>query len=226
MNTLNRYFHTELQGIRDDLVVMAARAIEVTDWAIRGLIDGDPQLLHDVINADDSIDELDVRIDAESVRYITLRAPVASDVRLLTVAMKAAHDLERCGDEACSIAKRALRIQDRSMIDWRPFEEMSRQTIHLLREAIEAFVEEDAEKARQLPIKDKSIDDLNRDNFTRLNEWIMEDRMHSIPATQLMFISKSIERIGDHATNIAEEVYFLLRGEDIRHTNAVRHGQE
>lgn len=223
---MKRFFHSDLETIRSCLVLMGQRSIEVSRLAVRGLVENDSSLLEKVLEEDDEIDRLDVQIDTDSVKYISLRSPVASDVRLLTVAMKAAHDLERCGDEACSIAKRARKINaDGAFGNYFEIPAMADKAFMLLRDAMDSFIEEDNEKARDLPKRDKAIDDLNRENFAALNAMILENPAASPSATQLMFVSKSLERIGDHAANIAEEVYYLFSGEDIRHTDVVRRSE-
>ncbi len=220
---MKRYFHSELDDLRKHLILMGERSIDSVRLAMQSLLADDVSLAGQVIALDDEIDRLEVLIDAECVRYITLRQPVAHDVRLMTVAMKANHELERSGDEATSIAKRARRLAQFGKVDdFFHIPRMGDLALEQLRDAMDAFITEDAEKAKLVPRRDKEIDDLNRDNYVKFTDKISQNPEISRVSIELIFISKSLERIADHATNIAEEVIFLLKGEDIRHTPEVR----
>lgn len=220
---MKRFYLSEIEQLRNHLMLIAEKATDSVRNAIEALEQGDVELAEEVIVGDDEIDELEVAIDAEASRYITLRAPVASDLRLVTVAMKASHDLERIGDEATSICKRTIRLGARKKeISYGAIRRMADLTLALIREAVDSLIEENSTKARELPQKDKLIDELHRENYTLYTEKVMAEP-HLAPAyIELIFISKSLERIGDHATNIAEEVVYLKKGEDIRHTDQVR----
>lgn len=219
---MKRYFQEELAEIHSRLLMMGELAIEAVRKSVQSLIEDDGALAASVIASDDDIDILEKEIDSECVRYITLRAPVASDVRLITVAMKTCHELERIGDEANSIAKRSrklIALPPESLVG---IPRMADLTINLLKESMDCFIQEDAKTAFDLPKKDKEIDDIHRENFFKLTEAISKNPDDSALYVDLIFVSKSLERIADHATNIAEEVVFLLKGQDVRHSDEVK----
>ncbi len=220
---MHPFYQSELKEIRQNLVLMGERAIEVVRLAVQSLIESEPDISDRVIVMDDRIDELELAIDSEAIRYISLRSPVASDLRLLTMAMKACHDLERIGDEATTIAKYSKQIQ--SKLPAKHFygiPAMSELVIDQLRNALDSFIGEDAEIAHSVPQKDRLIDELHRDNYTALIAAVRENAELAEQSIELIFISKALERIGDHATNVAEDVIYLLEGDDVRHTEAVK----
>lgn len=215
---MQRYFHKELEDFRSRILLMGEKAIEIVRLAIDALMEDDPGLIDIVLGKDDAIDELEKQIDAEAIRYISLRAPVGSDLRLLAVGMKGGHDLERVGDEATSIAKRARKRHEQLPLrDFGSIPEMADLSLAMLRDAINAFIEEDEEKALSILIRDKRVDDLNKQNFADFTAAISRESSLTEAMLDLMFVSKGIERIADHATNIAEEVIYMLRGQDVRH---------
>ncbi len=215
---MRRYFHNELESLRTNLVRMGELTIEVTRLAIESLVKADAQLAAEVIEMDASVDSLELTIDREAIRYISLRSPVASDLRLLTTAMKASHDLERVGDEATGIAKRAralsLSSPPRGIFQ---IPELAEMSLDLLRDALDSFIDEDLEKALTIPLRDKKVDAVNRETGEHYKQVIMDNPLLCDQAIELIFVARSLERIGDHAKNIAEEVIFLLSGEDIRY---------
>lgn len=216
---MKRFFHSELEHVRSDLILMGRKSVEMCQLAIRALLEGDNALVDQVLAADDDIDELNKTIDQEAIRYIALRAPVASDVRLLTVAMKCARELERVSDEAVTIAKRAREVNNLGGFpDFCQIPREAELCIELLNQALDIFTEENAEKARDLPQKDKEIDRLYRESYEKLTAFILSNREASERAVSLMFIAKALERIGDHASNIGVETYYMLAGVDLRHT--------
>lgn len=221
---MRRFYFEELKTLRNHLLLMAEKSIFSVRYAVQALVEGDANLARQVLEDDDAIDQLEVEIDAEASRYITLRAPVASDMRLVTVAIKISHDLERIGDEATSIAKRTIRLSegDTSSIDLGAIPKMGELALSQIRASIDCLIEEDATKALGLPAKDKEIDNLHKANNTLFLERVGEKPTTAAAQVDLIFISKSLERIGDHATNIAEEIVYLLQGHDIRHTDKTK----
>jgi phosphate transport system protein len=202
---------------------MGERCIEIVRLASRALFEANVEFAKAVMDKDDAIDQLEVMIDAEAIRYISMRAPVARDLRLLTVGMKAAHDLERVGDEATSIARRVIKLDAGLPVkDFLSLPEMSSLTLEMLRDSIDSFIDGDAEKAIAIPMRDKEVDKFNRQNYDTLARQITQDTGNVNRYLDLMFISKSLERIADHASNISEEVVFLYRAEDLRHSPTVK----
>lgn len=223
---MKRFFHSELEQFRSNLVLMAERCLEIVRMAERSLFDGSVELAKEVIACDDSIDQLEMVLDAEGIRYISMRAPVAKDLRLLTVGMKTSRDLERVADEATSIARRVIKLDATLPVrEFHNLPEMFLHTHEMLRDAIDSFLEGDASKAIAIPARDKLVDRLNKDNYALLSRQIAADPSQVDRFLELIFISKSVERIADHASNIAEEVVYLYKGEDVRHSPVVKDQQ-
>ncbi len=212
---MQRYFHKELEEIRSKLILIGEKANEAGRLAVEGFIQSDLEKTQAAVKMDDEIDDLEVQIDRDAVRYITLRSPVAMDVRLIFVAIKASHDLERAGDEAHSIAKRTRSILTRDGKVTNPVkvEEMSVLAFAMMRDAITSFLDEDLEMAEGIIERDKEVDRLNKENYKALSRGVKEESGEASTSIETILISKSIERIADHAKNLAEEVIYLLTGE-------------
>lgn len=220
---MKRFFDIELESFRSNLLQMGERAIDQTRLAMKALTDSDINLADKVIAADDEIDKLEVKIDEEAIRYMTLRGPVASELRLVVVGMKASHDLERVGDEANSIARRARKLAIEPCLElYADLPRMTNIALEMLRDALDCFVQEDDQKALAVIRRDSEVDNLNRLLYRRLTSYMIEKPETIARAMELMFISKSVERIADHATNIAEEMVFLAGGRDIRHSDVAK----
>lgn len=220
---MRRFFDAELETFRSHLILMGETAVRQVRDALRALVEGDSALARSVIVADDELDTLEVKIDNEAVRFMNLRAPIASDLRLVIVGMKAGHDLERVGDEASNIAKRAIKLSAEPPL--KPYVDIPRMTeitMEMLRDALDCLLQGDEAKALAVCKRDVEVDNLNRQVYRELTSFMVENPETISRAIELMFISKSIERIADHATNIAEETVFLFRGKDVRHTDEVK----
>lgn len=219
----HHFYESELETFRSHLVLMGETAIRQVDNAVNALINSDLTAAEAVVKADDELDRLEVLIDDEAVRYMNLRAPIASDLRLAIVGMKASHDLERVGDEATSIARRALKLAPEPRL--KPYVDIPRMrdiALEMLRDSLDCFLHGDIEKALSVCRKDAEVDLLNKQLYRELSSFMIEDPKTTTRALELMFISKSLERIADHATNIAEETIYLAKGEDVRHTDLVK----
>lgn len=212
---MQRYFHKELEEIRNKLILIGEKANEAGRLAVDGFIESDLEKTQAAVKMDDEIDDLEVEIDRDAVRYITLRSPVSSDVRLIFVAIKASHDLERAGDEAHSIAKRTRSIltRDGKVTNAVAIEEMSKLAFDMMRDAITSFLDEDLELAQGIIERDKEVDKLNKKNYKALSKDLRVDNGETSTNIETILISKSVERIADHAKNLAEEVIYLLTGE-------------
>jgi phosphate transport system protein len=210
---MKRFYHHELEDLRTKLILIGEKANEAARIAIDGYLEGDMAKVEQAIALDDAIDQLEVEIDQASVRYITLRSPVSSDVRFILVAIKASHDLERAGDEAHNIALRAKDIlsRDGCASNTVTIEQMSKLTCSMMRDAITALVEENLELAQEVIARDKEVNELHQENYKTLTTHAEDDDTDSPTRFQKVFISKSIERIADHAKNLAEEVIYLLK---------------
>ncbi|MFT3782235.1 MAG: phosphate signaling complex protein PhoU [Nibricoccus sp.] len=215
---MKRFFDTELETFRSHLLLMGEKSIAQVRRSLKSLVEADISLADQVIAADDELDRLEVEIDEEAIRYMNLRAPIATELRLVIVGMKASHDLERVGDEATNIARRAVRLaaepQLKAYVD---IPRMADMALQMLRDALDCFLNGDAAKAVAVVQRDSEVDVLNKQLYRELTSFMIEKPDTISRALELMFISKSIERIADHATNIAEEMVFLFQAKDIRH---------
>lgn len=224
---MKRFFDNELESLRSHLLQMGDRAIEQVRLSVRALTEADLAIADRVIQADDELDQLEVQIDDEAIRYMTLRGPVATELRLVIVGMKASHDLERVGDEATSIARRARRLAIEPKVDlYADLLRMTNIALEMLHDALDCFVHVDDQKALSVIRRDPEVDNLNRIVYRRLTSYMIENPDTIARALELMFISKSLERIADHATNIAEEMIYLAKGKDVRHSEQVKQAQQ
>lgn len=222
---MKRFFDAELETFRSHLILMGETSVRQVRDAIKALVEGDIGLADRVIAADDELDHLEVSIDEEAVRYMNLRAPIATELRLVIVGMKASHDLERVGDEATGIAKRAVRLAAEPPL--KPYVDIPRMAaiaLEMLRDALDCFLNGDTEKAIAVIRRDSEVDAINKQLYRELTSYMIEKPGTISRAIELMFISKSIERIADHATNIAEEMIYLAKGQDVRHNDSVKNG--
>lgn len=222
---MKRFFDAELETFRSRLLLMGERAVSQIHDALKALVEGDVALADRVIAGDDELDRLEMEIDDEAIRYMNLRSPVATELRLVIVGMKASHDLERVGDECTSIAKRAVRLAGQSPI--KPYVDIPRMaeiSVEMLRDALDCFLHSDTEKALAVVRRDSEVDAINKQLYRELSSYMVENPATTTRALELMFISKSIERIADHACNIAEEMVFLAKAQDIRHREELKKG--
>ena len=212
---MQRYFHDELQELRNKLTLLGEKSNDAARLSVESLLEGDLEMADRVLALDDAIDDLEKEIGHACMRYISLRSPVTTDARLILVALKASHDFERVGDEAHTIARKArdILIREGRLCEPLKFREMSHLSCNLLHDAITCFVEEDIEKAEAVIKMDQEIDALNNHHYETLTAETMQKQLSDASRFDAVLISKSIERIGDHAKNLANEVIYLLRGD-------------
>lgn len=197
---------------------MASHAEEALTLAMRALTERDDALVDDVLRNDAILDQYEIEVDDLSIHLLAM-APLAGELRLITVAMKISQNLERVGDEAVAIALCAGSLNAEAPL--KPYVDlplMSATSRQMLNEAITAFVERSSERARGLLPRDKDVDQLNRQLHRELASFMIERPVNIPRCLHLMGIAKAFERVADHATNIAEEVVYLYEGKDIRHT--------
>ena len=212
----------EIAALKDKLLTMASLSEEAITQSVRALVDRDDDLARQVKASDDAIDRLEVDVDEVSIGMLA-KAPLARDLRFIIVAMKIAHDLERVGDEAVAIAKRAIKLnQEPQLKPYVDIPRMASMALEMIRDGIDAFVSRDTAKARALLTRDEQVDDLHKQLQRELVSYMLEAPPNISRCLHLMQVAKRIERIADHATNIAEEVVYLHEGRDIRH----KHGDE
>jgi len=211
------HYAEEMTRLKDSLLAMASHAESAVARAMRTLVERDDALGRQVQEDDNILDRFEIEIDEAAVHILT-KAPLATDLRLTTVAMKISQNLERVGDEAVTIARRAIDLNTEPQL--KPYVDLPRMatmSLEMLRDGITAFITRDPEKARAVVPRDHDVDNLNRQLHRELSSYMVERPTTITRCLHLMVISKSLERIADHATNIAEEVVYLYEAKDIRH---------
>jgi phosphate transport system protein len=226
MNEKHRHFHDELNQVKVQLLTMSGEAEAALGLAVEALLGRDPTKAQQVIASDRVIDKMEVEIEEQCVSLLALQQPMARDLRTLIAATKIATDLERVGDHAVNIAQSAVRLAKSRRIAPEPeLVEMARLTREMLSDALEAFVRGDSQAGRDVCLRDDKVDALNRSVFRILLTHMMEDP-HVIGAgMELFLVSRNLERVADLATNIGEDVVFLVEGKSIKH-HAEREGRD
>ncbi len=215
----HRHFDEELAELKATLVQMAGLAEDQIDKALAALVKRDSDQARQVIDRDHQVNALDVEIDEECIRLLALHQPAARDLRLVTTAMKISTELERISDLAENICERTIELNEEPQL--KPYIDIPRMgnmTRMMVKESIDAFVKDDSALARKVLTDDDVVDDLMEQVFRELLSFMIEDPQTISRAIRLSFIAKYLERIADHATNIAELVVYLVEGKIIRHT--------
>lgn len=208
----------EFAALKEKLLTMSSLAASSVQNAVKALVERNDDLARQVEAADDQLDALEIELDELAIVLLS-RGPVASDLRMITVAMKITHDLERVGDEATTVARRAVDLNKEPQL--KPYVDIPRMAamaLEMLNDGLEAFVSRDTARARAVLPRDKDVDALHKQLQRELVTFMLEQPPTITRCLHLMQISKRIERIADHATNIAEEVVYLYEGRDIRHS--------
>ena len=214
-----RHFDDELADLKTKLLRMAAQTEDQIDKALTALVTRDSALAREVIERDHEINALDVEIDEESIRLLALHQPAARDLRLVTTAMKIATELERISDLAENVCERTIELNEEPQL--KPYIDipmMGNMARMMVKQSIDAFVKDDSTLARKVLTDDDYVDDLMEQLFRELLSFMIEDTQTISRAIRLSFIAKYLERMADHATNIAELVVYLVEGKIIRHT--------
>ncbi|HSA96034.1 MAG TPA: phosphate signaling complex protein PhoU [Acidobacteriota bacterium] len=218
MSKTERPFDEELKALKEKLLAMAARAEEQIALAVRGLKDREEGLACQVLERESAVNLLDVEIDEMALRLLALRQPMAADLRFITAAMKISSDLERIGDLAVNIAERTIDLlkspQLKPLID---IPRMARIAQEMVRDALTAFINGDDRLARDVCERDDQVDRLNDQVFRELLTYMMQDPHTISRAVDLILVGRHLERIADHATNIGEDVIYMVRGKTIKH---------
>ena len=211
-----RSFSEDLEKLSDDLLRMGGLAESLLEDATLSITRSDIKLGQEVIKRDKEIDALQVEIEQSIFKLLALRQPLAHDLRTVVTALKVTNDLERIGDLAKNMAKRSIAIgAHESLPGLKGLERMSRAVSLQLKKVLDSYTSGDAEIAHELWLKDEEIDEHYNSIFREVLTYMMEDPRNIGHCTHLLFIAKNLERIGDHCTNIAEEVYFLVTGESL-----------
>ena len=214
----SKQFEQQLRALKDKLLLMSHHAEKMIADAIRALVERRPSLAEEVIKSDDEMDQLELDVDNQCYEILALEQPVARDLRFIATALKIVRDIERIGDIAVNIAERAIElIQEPEMKRLIDLPIMAEAAQRILKESLDAFVNSDAELAEKVIRDDQFVDDCYEQIFRELLTYMMEDTKYISRALKVIFIAKHLERVGDHSSNIAEMVIFLVRGQDIRH---------
>ncbi|MCJ7586398.1 MAG: phosphate signaling complex protein PhoU [Candidatus Aminicenantes bacterium] len=215
---MERRFDEELKDLKEKLLRMAGLAEDSIAKAVKALKDRDRALVGQVFEQEDRINLLEIEIDEVCMRLLALRQPMAGDLRFITSAMKIGSELERIGDQSVNIAERTTELlkvpQLKPLID---IPRMAGLAQAMVVDSINAFVNRDAELARQICARDDEVDQINHQIFRELLTYMMEDPATIPRAVELILIGRHLERIADHATNIGEDVIYLVKGKSIKH---------
>jgi phosphate transport system protein len=211
-------FDMELKELKEQLLYEGALVESAIKNAITALLDRHSEIALKVIETDDVINAKEVEIDEFCLKLLALRQPAARDLRFITTAIKINYDLERIGDMAVNICERVLELnQEPQLKPYIDLPTMATTVQIMVKESLEAFVKEDVELARKVTLDDEKVDQLLDQMFRELLTYMMQDTKTITRATRLLFISKYMERMADHAVNIAELVIFMVEGKIIRH---------
>jgi len=214
-----KQYDAELNEIRSLLLEMGGKVEQMIADAMKSLVERDSDLARRLIATDHQINHLEMEIDEKCLQVLARRQPAARDLRFITLALKIVTDLERIGDQCTSVAKRAVELNEEPPL--KPYIDLPRMANWasvMVKEALDAFVRGDSELAIKVCRDDAFVDSLNEQIQRELLTFMMEDPSTISRAMKLNYISKYLERIADHATNVAEMVIFMVKGKDIRHT--------
>jgi phosphate transport system protein len=215
---IHRHFHDELSHVKVRLLTMSGEAEAALGMAVEALLERDIERAQRVITGDRVIDSMEVEIEEQCINLLALQQPMARDLRMLTSALKIANDLERVGDHAVNIAESAERLMQARPIAPEPeIVEMARLARDMLSDALEAFIRGDAAAGREVCLRDDKVDALHRSVFRILLTHMMEDPHMIGVGMELFLVSRNLERVADLATNIGEDVVFLVEGKSIKH---------
>jgi phosphate transport system protein len=214
----DREYEAELSTLRERLLLMGAKVEAMIAASVKALVERDSPAAQRTIEADLEINRLELEVDEQCLRVLAKRQPVASDLRFIIFALKLVVDLERCGDLAVNMCERVLELnQEPPLRGNQDLVLMAGAAQSMIHDALDAFVQGDADRAQQVIARDKAVNDQYGEMVRGLLTYMMEDPRNIYRATRLQSIGKYLERVGDHATNLAEMVVFMVKGKDIRH---------
>jgi phosphate transport system protein len=214
----DKKYEDELKKLREDILYMGGLVEDQIQKSIKSLVERDTELANIVIERDHEVNRLDVDIDDLCIRLLALHQPAARDLRFITTGLKITTDLERIGDMAVNICERALELnQEPQLKPYIDIPRMARISERMIRESLDAFVREDTDLALKVCKDDDQVDQLNAQIFREVITFMIDDPRTINRAMKISSVSKYLERIADHATNIAEIVIFMVKGKTIRH---------
>ena len=215
---MTRHFDDQIAQLKHELLLMSGRAEAIIRKAVASLMSRDAGLAEEVFADDVAIDRMEIDIEESCIQLLALQQPLASDLRLITSALKISNELERVGDHAVNIAGCAKQLASKAPV--KPLADLpalAEKSISMLRDALDAFVRGDAESARRLVMRDDEVDELNRQMFAELMRRMIADPQQVERSMTLVLVGRNLERIGDLATNVAEEVVFIAEARIIKH---------
>jgi phosphate transport system protein len=218
---VQRHFHEELEALKQTLLAMGGLVEDQIRRVMIALLERDADQAQEVIDRDRQVNAYDVEVDEKCVELLALHQPTAGDLRFITTAMKIVTDLERIGDQAVNIAQRALELNREPQL--KPYIDLPRMAERaqgMVKESLDAFVARDTALARRVCAADAEVDALKEQIFRELLTFMMEDARTIPRAIRLILISRFLERVADHATNIAEMVIYMVESKMVRHTLA------
>jgi len=218
MERVVRHFQEELEALKERLLGMGGLAEERVRVAVNGVTDRDGEALHAVMTGDEPINDFHIEVDDRCFKLLALHQPMAADLRTIVAAVKINTDLERVGDLAVNVAEAGKRYLQHPPV--KPLIDIPRMgniAQEMLRDALDAFVRRDVGLAEAVLAKDDDLDGLKTQIFRELLTFMLQDTATIEPALDLILISRHLERIGDHATNVAEDVIFMVSARDVRH---------
>ena len=218
MEHTDKRYEEELKKLREEILYMGGMVEDQIQKSIKSLVERDSQLAELIIERDHEVNRLDVDIDDLCIKLLALHQPAGRDLRFITTGLKITTDLERIGDMAVNICERALELdQEPQLKPYIDIPRMARIAQRMIRESLDAFVREDTDLALKVCKDDAEVDDLNAQIFREVITFMVQDAQTINRAIKISSISKYLERIADHATNIAEMVIFMVKGKSIRH---------
>jgi phosphate transport system protein len=218
---MQRHFHEELEALKQTLLAMGGLVEDQIRRVVRALVERDSELAQDVIERDREVNAYDVEVDEKCVELLALHQPAAGDLRFITTAMKIVTDLERIGDQAVNIGQRVLELnREPQLKPYIDLPRMAERAQRMVKESLDAFVARDTGLARQVCGEDDAVDALKEQIFRELLTFMMEDPKTIPRAIRLILVSRFLERVADHATNIAEMVIYMVESKMVRHTLA------
>jgi phosphate transport system protein len=220
---MSQFWEQQLNEISETLLMMSGLTERNLGLAMRALIERDDKLCDSVEAEDSQVDQLEVQVDEMVVAYMATHGPIAKDCRLMLAASKISNNLERIADQATKIARRARDLNTEPLLN--PLIDiplMAEIAQDMLRDSMTAFVDQDVDLAIEIIARDKSVDSINKQLHRDLTAQMIGDPKAITRALNLMTVAKAIERVADHCTNIAEEVFYLYKGEDIRHDHSLK----
>ena len=218
---MQRHFHEELESLKQTLLAMGGLVEEQIRQVMRALVERDDALAQTVVERDQQVNAYDLEVDETCVNLLALHQPTAGDLRFITTAMKIVTDLERMGDQAVNIAQRVLELnQEPQLKPYIDLPRMAEKAQRMVKESLDAFVARDTDLARQVCARDDEVDGIKEQVFRELLTYMMGDPKTIPRAIRLILISRFLERVADHATNIAEMVIYMVDSKMVRHTLA------